>query len=1361
MEQNHRNGLEIAIIGMSCKFPKSNNTDEYWANISNGRECIDFLTEEELRKLGIDEEAINDPNYVRAGARIDGEALFDADFFGYTPNEAEIIDPQQRVFLECAWTALEDAGYSSSYPHNNIGVYAGENMNTYMLHILRDKDTLYKITDNILAEIGNDKDYLALRVAYKLGLTGPAVTLQTACSTSLVAIHTACRALLSGECDMAIAGGVCIRVPQIKGYYYYEGNIFSADGHCRTFDAKAQGTVFGNGVGVLVLKSLEDAIRDGDSIHAVIKSSAVNNDGANKVGFTAPSLDQQADAIHMAQALADIDVNSISYMEAHGTGTLIGDPIEVAALTKAFRKYTDNKQFCAIGSVKSNMGHLAVASGVAGIIKVVMALKHRKIPASINFESPNPNIDFENSPFYVNTELKDWNIHENNPRRAGVSSFGIGGTNAHIIIEEYEKNHIEKPRANKGVDDKHRIVNVSAHTRKALKDYIANLTTYVDKNIHELDMDDFVYTLGVGRQSFRYRFSTLIRNKEELQDKLRDEHLDNHIQYVNETPKSVVLLLPGQGSQYINMGKELYNNYSIFRENVDYCLDYIEQKHHFQLRHVLYPDDKGSYNIDLINQTNYTQPLLFIIEYALASLLEHLGIVPDITIGHSVGEYVAATLAGVFSLDDALTIMIKRSQLMYELYGGDMVTIAKPYNEVSEILEEGISIAAINAPNITVVSGSYEKMGLFKQKLDTLEWFYKTLHTSHAFHSTMMEEIEEELYHCLDNIELNYPNRAFMSNVTGELADPEYVMTPQYWVDHMLRPVQFLHNIIHLPIDNDRVYIEAGPGNVLSQLVTRTVDKNEKIIHTLSSPKSSKSDMECFQYGMARMWEIGLPVDFSRLYDNQNQELKRLSLPTYPFQRKRYWIDTKQKDYRGEDDHRNIQDFLYVPTWKKIDENQIYDKKIQHNGNKVVVVFGVHTNTYNKIVELLVKEGLSIIQIVPREGYNRLSPTEIEMDYRCEKHYEQLFDYLNTTYDAIDNIIIGCSLGSEYKNLCNHTTYETYLNDCYFHPFYVLRYYTKHYNEKPMNLVFLIDYAYIVTGNETRYNFSKSIVNGIHTVATQEYPSIHTKIIDIDEIEGIKDDELVYDIMDNRSSRKIAYRHKQRYELGYVSLNNGETKSFKVRKDGTYIITGGLGDIGFVFGKYLTHKAKINLIIIGRTVLPPKGEYDNWLEKHEEEDKISQLIHRIKELEYLGSQVYYYSADVADYDTMNTILEQVEYDYKTINGIIHCAGIYSSGDIQTASTLRMRKVLDTKIKGTLVFENYLRKEETDFYVLCSSLSGILGGIGNTDYCAANAFLDAFANYCSHVYKIHTLSINWDEWQQIGMAERLKKAPLNK
>ncbi|MET9359921.1 amino acid adenylation domain-containing protein [Streptomyces sp. NPDC006632] len=894
-------GADIAVIGMAGRFPGAGDLETFWRNLRDGVESVTQLSAAELDQA--DARLADHPDYVRAGAVLPDIELFDADFFQITAKEAALVDPQQRVFLECAWEAFENAGYVPGDDRGPVGVFAGSSLSTYLMNNLNphyghpangpfiEADML-----QFQLKLGNDRNYLPTRVSYKLDLRGPSINVQTACSTSLVALHLACRSLRSGESAMALAGGVSIVVPQKGGYLHEEGMIRSRDGHCRAFDAEAEGTLFGNGCGVVLLKRLDEAVADGDNIIAVIKGSAVNNDGSDKVGFTAPSVTRQADVIREALADAGVDAASVGYVEAHGTGTAVGDPIEVAALTEAFRESSAGlaPQSCAIGSVKTNIGHLDEAAGIAGLVKAALAVEHRTLPPSLHFTSPNPRIDFASGPFFVNTTTTAWES-DGAPRRAGVSSFGMGGTNCHVVLEEAPEPPPAAPR--EPGSGRPRLLALSARGPQALRELAGRYLRHLDEH-PELPFGDVCFTAAAGRTVFDHRLAVVARDGREARAALEvaatngpagpdaDARAATGTRTGARTAGRTAFVFSGQGSQYAGMGRELYATQPVFRAALDRCAGLLEGQLERPLLEVLFPAEGDSSPVD---ETAYAQPALFAVEFALAELWEAWGVRPDVMIGHSLGEYVAACRAGVFSLRDALTLVAERGRLMQALpAGGRMVSVALAEAEVAPLIapyREHVSVAAVNAAASTVVSGRGDAVEEIVAALTEHGVRHRELTVSHAFHSPSMEPMLARFAQAAERVDYAAPSTPVVSNVTGEIIGEEMAHA-SYWVEHVMRPVRFADGVAAMARAGAEVFVEISPRPTLLQFVAAELGDTPALLAPSLRPGREEAQL---LEAVRDMWQAGLHVDLPRLY--APGEHRRRALPTYPWQRQRHWID--------------------------------------------------------------------------------------------------------------------------------------------------------------------------------------------------------------------------------------------------------------------------------------------------------------------------------------------------------------------------------------------------------------------------------------------------------------------------------------
>ncbi|MCU0532542.1 MAG: SDR family NAD(P)-dependent oxidoreductase [Hydrococcus sp. Prado102] len=1368
---------EIAIIGMAGRFPKAKTLAKFWQNLQDGVESISKFADEEIVASGIEPANLKNSNYVKAGAILDDIDLFDAFFFDINPKEAAIIDPQHRLFLECAWEALEDAGYDSQKSESRIGVYAGASLNNYnSLDLKRDRVGSSQCYQTL---IGNDKDYLATRVSYKLNLTGPSITVQTACSTSLVATTLACQSLLNYQCDLALAGGVSIRIPQKTGYLYEEGGVLSPDGHCRAFDAKAKGTTIGNGAGVVVLKRLSDAIADGDNIYAVIKGSAINNDGSGKVGYTAPSVNGQAEVIAEAHALARIEAETVTYIEAHGSGTILGDPLEIEALTQVFRASTDKKGFCAIGSVKTNIGHLDAAAGVTSLIKTVLALKHKQIPPSLHYEQPNPQIDFANSPFYVNTKLQQWNVN-GTPRRAGVSSFGIGGTNAHVILEE-------APHQKVAEKSRHwQLLMLSAKTDSALEKVTNNLIEHLKEN-PDINIADVAYTLLVGRRDFEHRRIVVCQNREDAIAALQNpKRILTSVKEGNNRP--VAFIFTGLGTHYVNMGWELYQSEQTFRQQVDICCDILSPILNIDLRDILYPNRHQSNSasstngatqsgLDLremlargekkaddatqqLNQTHLTQPAVFVIEYALAQLWMSWGIRPVAMMGYSIGEYVAACVAGVLSLEDALTLIAKRAQMIQELPTGAMLAVPLSEKDLQPHLGNNLSLSAINGSSMSVVAGTNEAVARLEQQLSNKGLAVRRIETSHAFHSHMMNAIAQPFTELVKTVKLHPPQIPYLSNVTGTWISAEQATNPSYWTQHLCQTVRFADGVQQLWQLHQPIFLEIGAGQTLGSLALQCLESvpfTEKIaLPSLRASYERQSDLAFSLKTLGQLWLSGISIDWSRFYEYERRH--RLPLPTYPFERQRFWLEPRQHTHdvhslqTALEQKLDITDWFHIPSWKRTAPPGSFELGKLPEQKSCWLIFVDECGIGSQIAQRLELEERDVTVVKVGEQFSKLSEREYTINPEQREDYDTLLKELRILGKIPQTIAHCWTVTSNETKKLELERWE----QIQFLGFYSLLFLAQALGEQNITDSVRID---VISNNLQELTDAdelcpeKATILGSCKVIPQEYANINCRSIDIALAEADSKqwqqliERLVNELIAKTSEQIVAYRGDRRWIQCFEPFPvEGKTlRQARLRQGGVYIITGGLGGIGSAIARHLAKTVQAKLVLIGRSELPPKTQWQQWLSTHNNQDTLSQKIERVRALEELGAEVLVIQADVTNLEQMQQMVQKVGDRFGEIHGVIHAAGVPGAGLVQLKTPEMAAKVLEPKVKGTLVLNTVLKDIKLDFLALFSSMTSLYGGFGQVDYCAANAFLDAFAHDNSR-HQINTVSINWDWWQ---------------
>ncbi|MDI5967115.1 type I polyketide synthase [Streptantibioticus silvisoli] len=1381
----------VAVVGMAGRFPGAGDVGRFWRNLCDGVESISFFTPEEMIAAGVDPITAHDPAYVAARPVLDDVAGFDAAFFGLSPRMAALTDPQQRLFLEVCWEALEQSGYCRPEHRGRVGVFGGSNLSTYLLGMMDrfagDQDvSMYELV------MGNDKDALTTTVSYLFDLRGPSVAVQTFCSTSLVAVHTAVRSLRDGDCEMALAGGVSVRVPDRIGHLHTPGGMESPDGHVRAFDAAARGSMFGDGATAVVLKRLGDALRDGDHIWSVIRGSAMNNDGALKVGYTAPSVVGQAAVIADAMADARVGAEDIGYVEAHGTGTELGDPIEVAALTRAFGP-TERTGYCPIGSVKTNVGHLDRAAGTAGLIKASLVVREGLIPPTLHFTTPNPAIDFAHSPFHVNAALTAWPGAPERPRVAGLNSLGMGGTNVHVVVQEPPVRP-EPPATDPRTARRYQVLAVSARGAQAADEAVRLLGEHLRER-PGLRLADVAYTLQVGRRTFEHRRAAVADGVAGAVASLTGadgaQPPGGRVETMEGRP--VAFLFTGVGEQYPGMVGELYRREPVFRAELDRCLA--------RLVEVLAPGlpdadagrladlltgqrgggpglaallgraEAADERADALQRTEIVQPLVFAVDHALAATLGHWGIRPAAMLGYSLGEYVAACLAGVLSLDDAIALVAHRARLIGATEPGAMAAVPLAAERLEErfgLERRGLDVAAVNGPEMVVVAGGTQALAALSADLREAGVACRPLRTTHAFHSRMLEPLAGELTDWISrNVTLNAPALPYLSNVTGGPADADLVCDPAYWARHMCRPVQFERAARALLADEHLAVVEIGPGQSLGALLRAAgcpPDRWPLITATLPAAEDPRPADAVLTECLARLWLLGADIDWTAHHGRHQADSPqyagaapgRIPLPTYPFQRQRYWIErtpaaavapAAAQDATGapvgaleQFDRIPLlpeEQWIHLPVWRQTAAVRADERRpaswlvYAHGAAAEEITAGLRTAAAaTDATVTVVRPGTAFRSAA--DG-RTIRPGNVDDTVA-------LLRGLRAEGTRLERVVHLWTLDEEPQE--SATTLDRGL-----HTLVALARGAGELGLEDWSVdIVTAGSQRVLADGEARPDAATLI--GPALVVPMEYASVGARLIDVDPVPVAA--EVVAELLRPAADRKVALRAGRRWVCGYDVVPPAATGTV-LREGGVYLITGGLGGIGLAMAENLARDCRARLVLFGRHGLPPRERWEGIAAGTEEADeKVRTRVARVLEIIGLGAAVEVVTGDVARPADVRRAVELAHDRFGALHGVLHTAGVPGTGLMQFKQPGDADQVLAPKVAGTLAIDEALRTGEPDevaldFLVLFSSITSVTGGgPGQVDYCAANAYLDAYAARQSAAGR-RVVSVAWGEW----------------
>ncbi|MBO0332806.1 SDR family NAD(P)-dependent oxidoreductase [Sneathiella sp. CAU 1612] len=1324
----------IAIVGMAGRFPSARSVAQLWNLLANERIGTRWFTDEEMLENGVSPKELANPNYVKAANYLSDMECFDAGFFGFSPREASILDPQHRHFLECAWEAFEDAGHMPENFDGRIGVFAGSGMQAYLpYNLLTNPDLVEEIGLFLLRHTGNDKDFLTTRLSYLLNLQGPSVAIQTACSTSLVAVHQAAASLLSMECDMAIAGGVTVELPHRHGYKFAEGEIQSPDGLCRPFDNDSEGTVFGSGAALVVLRRLEDALADGDDIKAVLIGSAVNNDGAQKAGYLAPSVDGQAEAAAEALAIAGVPAETVSYIEAHGTGTPVGDPIELAGLSQVYGE--GGTGFCGIGSVKSNIGHLDTAAGTTSLIKVVEALRHEILPASLNYKTPNSRFDIANSPFYVVAETKPW-PRGSIPRRAGINSLGVGGTNAHAIIEEAPLRPVVTHA------ESWRLFPFSARDRKAL-DGLQEKWRDFAASPEMPELADAAFTLRHGRREFSERRVLVAKSVEDLKAGLWNDQPDHVAEGSVGTGKAeVVFMFPGGGAQYPGAGAGLLASSDAFRVAVDECFAQMPADAPADLRSVMFEKTLGDAEArGKMEMSGYAIPALFVLEYAYATMFRSWGVEPAAVLGHSAGEYAGAVIARVMSVADALKIVVWRGKVMDAAAAGAMSIIPAPREKVSELIGDQLDIAALNAPDLCVVSGEVARIDALESELKGTEYEATRVRINVAAHSRILDDQLDNFRKGIQGIQLTEPEIPFVSTLRGNWPKNGDFSTIDYWVDHLRHTVRFADAIETVLQKPNRILLEVGPGQTLGPLAEMCRAENDPlaVISSGRPPKDVDDDMAHALVAAGHIWTVGGTLDWEKL---PGAEGRRVSLPTYSFARDRHWIEPGVGGAVNAEDaesanavhltrQENTDDWFVTKSWKFA---PIPPAEPRHGSHWLLFHGGDPVS--DALVAELSERREDVIIVRPGDEFRKEAG-----GYRLAANVAQDYDAL-----FFDLAVMPSHIIHAWPMAAAADGQEGLFDSA----FCLARAIQSADPAEDLRLTFIGSGGFSVAGEPIPYPALGTLIGPVR-VAPREVPGLSAQYIDLETAEDpVWAARAILDEQGGTTADDcIAFRGRQRYaqQLDSLPVTTSDALPKRVKEGGRYLITGGAGGIGLELAHYLGTAAKAKVALIGRKEMPDRREWEKVIETAPSSREAAALKTALA-IEAAGGKLLYLSADVSDKPALSRALEKIKADIGGLDGVFHGAGIMDDAPMLGKSLEDTHHVLAPKVEGGENLSALLPPGKLDFFAVFSSTSVITAPPGQVDYVAANSYLESLA-----ASRADGIAISWGVWRDVGMAAR--------